>query len=96
MLSETSDVGEMKFAAGSGVLGLMLASVGCSQAFVAPAGTGESHSFMKKAHSLFFPSVMKRPSTRQQRVCRPVWWVGLGEMAIHVEGIGWDQSAVKA
>lgn len=53
-----SDAGNMKFAAGSGVLGLMLAWVGCSEAFVAPAGTGESPPLFHERTNVYVHHVM--------------------------------------
>ena len=64
----------MKIAAGSGVMGLTLAWVGCSQAFVAPAGTGESplfHETKTRHNSLIFPSLFM--NTTKAGVCRLLW-----------------------
>lgn len=70
----------MKFATGSSVVGLMLAWVGCSQAFVAPAGTGESLSFMKTQSTVVVLPVMKQQTGGGCRVVASLvcsWFGGM-------------------
>lgn len=68
-IRETSHSGEMKFAAGSG---LVLAWAGCSQAFVVPAGTGEFFFMIRRNTALLRMPILPVVFTMRGRFERGV------------------------